>query len=545
MKDLLKRLIQSPGSAAQLLLCSLLINVLGLASSLYVIQILNRYVAHGITSTLVTLTIGVTVAVFLEVGFRQTRHRLAEPVCAQRGPRRRATGIFGVLLTARMLALEKVSQGRRAETLKDLEQAQQTLGPATLATLLDVPFSVLFLVTIALLSPIIGSVVTLFAVAAVVVVFVGQRAMRGLADRLSQTASQAGGLIADAGYAAETLRALGGRGLLMKGWQGNSDQTEHLQHQRERRQSLIQAVTGGLQGMMTVAVFAIGAPLVVQNELGVGALIGINILGGRALAAPLRLAGLVVPLSSAQQATHSAEQFLELETEPEKGTQLSGYSGQLELDAVGFVYPEAERPLFQGVSATLAPGATLAVTGSNGSGKTTLMRLMLGLAPSTSGAIRADGVDVRQLEPNHWRRQCVYLPQEPAFLNATLRDNLRLLRPDADDDTIRHWLERVGANQLVDRSAQGLDAVVTRNGADMGLGERRRLALARALGSDGRLVVLDEPTEGLDPEGVRGIYRLLIELAQAHKTLVIVTHDAQIIQGAQAVLDLDRYGARA
>lgn len=151
-----------------------------------------------------------------------------------------------------------------------------------------------------------------------------------------------------------------------------------------------------------------------------------------------------------------------------------------------------------------------------------------------------DGIDLAQLAPAWWRQQVVYLPQEPRFMNATLRENLQAFNESLDAGSMHALLTRVGLDKYVDENQMGMDLMLVNGGSNLSLGIRRRLALARALSHNGKLVVLDEPTEGLDAEGARHVYQVMNELASAGHTIIACSHDAQIIRGAHHVLDLDQ-----
>ncbi len=137
-----------------------------------------------------------------------------------------------------------------------------------------------------------------------------------------------------------------------------------------------------------------------------------------------------------------------------------------------------------------------------------------------------------------WRRQIVYVPQEPAFLDGTLRENLVLANPDLDSAALDRLVAACGLERFLASTEEGLDTVVRGGGRTLPLGVRRRLALARALATGGRLVVMDEPLEGLDEDGARTVGGILQELVRAGRTLLVFSHDPNIIKGAHYQVDL-------
>ncbi len=511
MKELLSRLASRPGIAAELLAASLLVNTLALASPLFVIQVLNRYVAYGVDATLQTLTVGVVLAVTLEFAFRQVRHRLAAGIAVKRDQALTDTA-FATLSGTPLSDLDRVPADLRPELLAGTERVQAAYNAPNLVAVLDVPFALLFVAVLALLSPV--------------------------SRELAEAAARRGALVASASHGADTVRAFNARPFLSAIWQRQERLAENLRRRVAARHGLAQSFSQAAGGLMSVAVIAVGATLVVQGRMDVGAMIGANILASRALGPVMRFAQLTEALARARQSLEFLERFTALPMEKREGAALAQYKGGLEFKDLAFAFPLGSGPLFEGLNLKLLPGCILVVTGGNGAGKTTLARLVAGLLEPTRGAILVDGVDLRQVVPEWWRKQVIYLPQEPTFLNASIRDNLATLDPDLDDQAFNAVVEKAGLRRFIDESPGGADMMVTDQGGSLSLGIRRRLALARGLTSRGRLAVFDEPTEGLDAQGAAAVYGVMNELARAGHTILAFSHDPNIIKGAQAMLDL-------
>ena len=196
--------------------------------------------------------------------------------------------------------------------------------------------------------------------------------------------------------------------------------------------------------------------------------------------------------------------------------------------------------MFETLDLDLQPGSVLLVSGTNGAGKTTLCKLLAGLIEPRRGEILADGVDLRQIVPEWWHRQICYLPQEPTFLNATIGENLRTLNPEMGTDGLNRVIERAALKPFISESRDGFSTMIVDNGATLSLGIRRRLALARALVTDGRLVIFDEPTEALDEQGRQAVYDILNDMSKEGRTIVICSSDPNIMQAAQFALDLNQ-----
>lgn len=195
----------------------------------------------------------------------------------------------------------------------------------------------------------------------------------------------------------------------------------------------------------------------------------------------------------------------------------------LSFEAVTFRWPGQARALLDGVDLQLQPGERIAIRGDSGSGKTTLSSLLLRLWDPESGAVRYGGVDLRDIAQAQWHRQIAWLPQHAPVFAGTVADNLRLGDPAASDAQLwqvladvrlQGWAEQIG----------GLSAWVGENGATMSAGQARRLALARALLRNAPLLVLDEPTEGLDVDTAHALLQDMVA-ALGERSLLMITHD--------------------
>ena len=538
MGEVIGRLARSPQASGYLLLASLLINLLGLMTTLYVILVLNRYVSYGVVATLVSLTVGVVIIIAAEHGFRRLRLRLAEEIIgtADEGL---SIGVYGLLLTARVDALERRPPGERAELLRGIERAEQALGPTNLAALADVPFSLLFLVALLLLSPPLAGVAVSFCLASVALAWWTQRRLTQPVQALSGLGERLNGLIGATLFAPDTIRQFRGAGLLMAQWQAISGAARAARATIALRQHDGASFAQGMQSLLGVAVIATGATLVVAGQLDIGALIGANLIAARALAPLTRLVQMAEALKNAGQSLSDARRFAQTAGEPEGGRLLPGWSRRLEVRGVGLTVPGTTTPLFSSLDLVLEPGGVLVITGRNGTGKSSLLRLLAGLIEPARGQVLVDGVDLRQLSLEWWRRQVSYLPQEPTFIDGTVRENLAAARPDATEADLIRCLNFVGLRAWIDGHPQGLDQELRDAGRPLAPGLRRRLAMARAMLVDGPLFLLDEPSEGLDRDGAEAVYTLLIDLARCGKTLVVVSHDPAILRGARLLLRFD------
>lgn len=212
--------------------------------------------------------------------------------------------------------------------------------------------------------------------------------------------------------------------------------------------------------------------------------------------------------------------------------------GELEMRDVGFAYPGADQPVLSGISFTAKAGQTTAIIGSTGSGKTTLVNLMPRLFDATSGAVKMDGVDVRELHPDLLWGHIGLVPQRPYLFSGTVRSNLLYGKPDATEDELWTALEIAQARDFVERMDEGLDAPISQGGTNVSGGQRQRLAIARALVKRPELYIFDDSFSSLDT-GTDARLRQALKRSTAGATLVIIAQRVSSIVDADQILVLD------
>lgn len=254
---------------------------------------------------------------------------------------------------------------------------------------------------------------------------------------------------------------------------------------------------------------------------------------------PLRSLGL--SYHARMQGVAAAERIAPLLAAPEP----EGFAGTLipsngppsvRFEGVSFRYGGVRGGVAE-VDLELPSGSITALVGESGAGKSTLARLLVGLARPETGRILIDGRDLTTLAPDAWRATLAWVPQAPYFTSGTLRENLLLGRQEADENELSEALEAAAAVQFISRFPHGLNTVLGERGAGLSGGELKRLALARAYLCRATLIVLDEPTAGLDPENERLVGEALARLARG-RTLLVISHREQTLKYVDRVAEM-------
>jgi ATP-binding cassette, subfamily B, bacterial len=290
-----------------------------------------------------------------------------------------------------------------------------------------------------------------------------------------------------------------------------------------------------------IVVIAVGTYELSQGRLTIGGLLVFMVyLGG--LYRPIR--GLSSLLNSFYEASAGAERVIEfLDERPSVedapwARPLHRARDYVEFDSVRFSYPGAEKPTLDDVSFGVGPDEVLALVGPSGSGKSTIAKLLLRFYEPDSGSIRLDGHDIRDLTLRSLRENVAVLLQETLVFDGTVRENIAYGRPGASEEEIAAAAKAADAHEFIEALPEGYDTVIGQKGRLLSGGQRQRIAIARAMIRDAPILILDEPTTGLDAnssENVMGPLRRLME----GRTTIVISHNLLSVRDATRIIVLE------
>jgi ATP-binding cassette subfamily C protein CydCD len=251
---------------------------------------------------------------------------------------------------------------------------------------------------------------------------------------------------------------------------------------------------------------------------------------------PIRAVG--AQFHAAADGIDAAEQVFEVLATPpaSAGTRTDVPAGPLAVDAVSVVYPGSDVVALAPVSLDVVPGRVTAVVGPSGAGKSTLLAVLQGFVAPTSGSVRVGDADLLDLDAAAWRGRLGVVAQDPALVGPTVADDVRLRRPDATDAAVDAALRDAGLDPAT--LPAGAATRVGDLASDVSAGQRRRVALARVLLDPPPLVLLDEPTAGLDDEAEADVVAAVRRLADAGSAVVVVAHRPSLVRSGDAVVEL-------
>jgi ATP-binding cassette subfamily B protein len=300
-------------------------------------------------------------------------------------------------------------------------------------------------------------------------------------------------------------------------------------------------VTDFLGKLLPVAIIVVGAQQVFDQTLSVGALIAFQMLSQRVTQPLISIVGLV---NEYQETALSVKMLGEVMNRAPEGRAGAGglrpiLNGEIKFEDVSFRYPGAQNYALDRTSFVIKPGTVVGIVGRSGSGKTTLTKIIQGLYGVQEGLVRFDGMDARDIELSHLRRQIGVVLQENFLFRGTVRDNLTATKPDATFEEIVEAVAAAGADEFIERLPQGYDTLLEENASNLSGGQKQRLSIARSLLAKPRILILDEAASALDPESEAIFIRNLSRIAVG-RTVVMISHRLSTLVNADAILVMQR-----
>ncbi len=521
------------------LIAAILINLFALAMPLFTLNVYDRVVPNNTVETLWVLVVGITLIVTLNMILGIARSHVVDSA-AKRVDIRLSAKIMERVLDLRMEA-RPVSVGSFAANLRSFESIRDFIASATITTLVDLPFTLLFLGVLAWISPWMILPPMLAIILILLASWVAQARMEALTVASYQAVSQRNATLVEALTGLEAVKALNAQSTIQRSWERATEFIAQVGGRLKLISTTTVGIVQAIQQLVSVTVVVIGVYQAQQSALSLGGIIAASMVAGRCLAPLGQVAGLLMQYQNARASFGSIGTYLSLPVErPAEAEFLHRpvFRGALEFRGVTFSYPGHAEPVLKNVSFKLEAGEKVGIIGRIGSGKTTLEKLALGLYQPSEGAVLLDGVDVRQIDPADVRRAMGYVPQEPLLFYGSLKQNVAMGAPYADDASILAASNLAGVTDFANRHPNGFDMTVGERGESLSGGQRQSVAVARAFINDPPILLLDEPSSNMDYQSESQLLKRLRK-ASENKTVLLVTHRSTLFALVDRLIVID------
>src|SRR5690554_4616753 len=530
---------ENRGLYRDILIAAFLINLFALAMPLFVMNVYDRVVPNHATDTLWMLALGVFIVLCADALLRIMRGWFIDLAASRTDITLSATIMERVL--GMKMSERPASVGSFRSGLQAFESVRSFIGSATVVAFIDLPFVLVFTLVMGLISwwlvlpVLVGIALVLLYTAAV------QQKMHELSENSMQASAQRNAVLVESLTGLETLKNLGAEGRMQGFWE---KATLILARTSVKMRMLSGSVSTGtlwVQQSVAVTILLVGVYQIIEGNLTQGGLIAAYILSSRIMGPVGQTAALLMQYHQAATALESLNEVMQKPVErPEGSSWISRplLQGGIEFHNVSFFYPNDQREVLQEISFKINPGEHVAILGRNGSGKTTLEKLIAGLYRPVSGSVLIDGIDSLQLDPAELRRNIGYVSQDVNLFFGSLRDNIVMGAPHADDASVLEAVRLSGLMEFVNNHPAGLAMPVGERGELLSGGQRQSVTIARALLKDPAILLMDEPTGAMDHSSEEEFKRKITQFTQG-KTLVVITHRTSLLALVDRIIVID------
>lgn len=512
------------------LIFTVIMNLLMLASPLYMMQVYDRVLASGNVATLVMLTILLVGAFLMQSGLERIRSMLLIKM-SKNLDERMNTRVFQAAFSQNL----KDTGVNAGQALQDLSSVRQFATGNGILAFFDAPWFPIYLFVIFLFSPWLGWYAVFSAGMSILLAWMNEVGTHKPLEEASKVAVQSSNMATNTLRNAEVIHAMGMLPALRKRWYDFHKQYLDLQTSASVKSSGFTTAIGWVNQVMGASMIGFAGFLALEGLASPGVMIAATILLGKCTAPVQRLIGVWKNWRSVVSAYKRLGLMLAKNPEPLQGMPLPVPKGVLKVEKVTTAPPGVQTALLKGIDFSIGPGDALAVMGPSGSGKSTLAKVLVGIWPSTLGSVRLDGVDIFSWNRDELGPNIGYLPQDIQLFAGSVSDNIARFG-DVDSEKVVEAATLVGIHELILKLPKGYDTVLGDGGSGLSGGQKQRVGIARAFYGAPAFILLDEPNANLDEEGERALAVAIAKLRQMGKTLVVMTHRLNIVQATNKML---------
>jgi len=525
------------------LLASLVLSILTILPALMVMTVIDQVVTHQSLSTLVLMSLLIGVALLSETLLGYARRQLIVVVGA-RVDAKLNLHVFQRLLRLPLDYFERNQAGYIwSMTGLQISKIREFLTGKLLTTMLDLVTLIVLLPILFVLQPTLSWMVLVAAAVIAIIIVAFMKPMSRRVKRYIDAETAKSSVMVETLHGIRTVKSLALEPQQKERWDARVADATQAKIAAGRFSNLPQMLITPIEGFMQRGVLLVGAyiTLVDPGTVAVGGLVAFMMLSARVAQPLASLAKLMEDIGEVRTATALAASVLN--QRPETADPAAGlrprFHGAIAFNKVSYSYPGASNPALERLSFGVGPGTVLGIVGRSGSGKSTITRLLQGITREYQGHLSIDGIDLRDINLAHLRRNLGVVLQENFLFRGTISENILAGRPGLTLSDAVHAARLAGAAEFIERLPNGYETIIEEGSPNLSGGQRQRLAIARALVHDPRILILDEATSALDPESEALVNANLAKMA-AGRTMVIVSHRLSSLTDCDAILVMDQ-----
>jgi len=510
---------------------SMLANILALATIVFSMNVYDRVIPAQSTTTLWVLAGGVLIAAIFEFSLKVARIYLSD-IIGKRADLRISDRVFGHALRIKNSERSK-STGSFISQIRELEGVRDLVTSTTISAMSDLPFFFLFLGIFWLIGGNLFWVMLVIVPLMILPGLLAQKPLAKLANEGMREGAIRNAMLVEAVQGIEDIKLLRAEARFQNQWNHMNEASADVSMRQRKIVGVMSAWTQKIQGLAFAIVVLVGAFAVMKGDMSTGALVACSMLSSRMLGPIAQITGVLGRWQQAKVAKMGLDELMKKAVDQPDHAHLIHrpvLNGHYELTAVNFKYGEDDpKPSLMIAKLEIKVGEKIAILGRNGAGKSTLLQLLSGMQTPVQGKIKLDGVELGLIDPSDVRRDMALLNQNAHLFFGTVRENLTLGAPLANDEEILAALKITGAINFVQEKKEGLDHIILEGGVGFSGGQKQALLLSRLLIRQPNILLLDEPTASIDDVSEKQfIEHLKGWLGQ--KTLLVATHRRAVLE---------------
>jgi ATP-binding cassette subfamily C protein LapB len=522
-------------------LAAFFINVIALASPLFIRNVYDRVLPNKATSTLWVLAIGLAVALLFDLLLKTARAAIID-YAGRRVDMKLSYSLFEKVLNA-SLSSRPALTGDYANRISQYEIVREFFTSNTLSVLIDTLFIFIFLAAIYAIA---GWIVVIPSIAFLAAFAIGLVAQWQIGRRVVAAANESAqrhSLLVETISTIETVKSLRAEAALLRKWDQLTHYSTRTSEEIKQLSAAAANTTAFVQQLVSLLIIIAGAYEFAEGNMTTGAIIAAVMLASRTIAPMGQIA---LTLARLRQVMFSLKILNMIMAQPEDNPQSVGFVnrqikvGDIEFREVGFNYPMSEQQALKSINLRIRAGERVGIIGKIGSGKTTIGRLLGGLYPPAKGSLLVDGIDIRQYHPAEVRASVGIAGQSSDLFSGSIKENLLFGRPDATDEELLAVAAATGVADIVARHPRGFDMPVGERGNNLSGGQKQAVIMARLLLTRPKIVFLDEPSGAMDLASERALIGKLSEAFDKKTTLIVATHRFSMLQLIDRLVVVDQ-----
>ena len=509
-------------------IATVMVNLFAVVTSLFAMQVYDRVVPTLAMSTLYSLVAGIFIIYGLDFTLKNLRSRILD-INASRIDKKLNEYVFSHLLNSELDKLPR-QLGTLTAQLSSVESIRGFFTSSIVFTLIDMPFALFFLSVMYLIGGPIAAVYGVFLVISLAIGLIAQRAsQKANADLLSRS-NEKMGILVDTIKGSETIRSTAAERSFAREWNAVTDDVSVSSLAQKKINTIATTLSSSLGQVSYAIAIVVGVSQIGEGNMTMGAMIACSILGGRVLGPVGQAVGYLIQYESVRQSISLVDTFLNVPKSRNQDENLlfpTNKPAQLSLEAVNFSYQDSKVSQVNIPSLNFHAGDRIALLGGIGSGKSTLLKILAGIIKPDSGRIRADGIDLWEIDPYFVARNISYLPQSPDLFKGSLKNNL-CLGHAISDAKISDVVNLLNLEPIYANNDKGLDMEISEGGTGLSGGQRQMVGLARVFINAPTIWLLDEPTASLDPTTQTLVVESIRKKVKPKDILIFATHNLKL-----------------